>query len=199
VAEPDLPSGITGGGPVPKRPSARPASSSGLIEAAAAAPPSRLAAESELLLRALHELRRERDPEGCLRELDRYAAQFPSGILSHEAERARIDALLMAGRRADARAALSQVTLGDGARDHELLLIRAELWGEDDCTRALPDYELVLGPDVPPALAARALWGRAVCRSRLGDEEGARADLAAYLARYPAGSHAPAARQRLAP
>ncbi|MES1210381.1 MAG: tetratricopeptide repeat protein [Pseudomonadota bacterium] len=193
-----LPSGA-GPARVTKRPSARLALAAGIGDAVAAAPPSSLAAESELLLRALHRLRRERDPAGCLRELDRYAIQFPSGDLRHEAERTRIDALLMAGRRADARAALSRVTLTDGARDRELLLIRGELSAEVACPPAIADYERVLAAaDIPPALAARALWGRAVCRSRLGDESGARADLATYLARYPDASHAAAARQRLA-
>lgn len=200
LAERDPQSGIADRARAAKRSFARLGSPAGGADLAASAPTSSLAAESELLLRALHRLRRERDPAGCLRELDRYAIQFPSGDLRHEAERARIDAFLMAGRRADARAALSRVALTDGARDRELLLIRAELSAEVDCPPALADYERVLAAaDIPPALAARALWGRAVCRSRLGDEPGARADLAAYLAKYPDASHAAAARQRLAP
>lgn len=156
-----------------------------------------LAKESLLLSRVLGRLRHQGDPAVALAELDAYSTRFPAGLLGPEAERARVDALLMAGRLAEARTTLSALTLGTGARDRELRLIRAELNAQTACAAALTDYDAVLS-DVPSgALAERALWGKAACHDRLGDESRASAALAAYLARFPAGPHSALARARL--
>lgn len=156
-----------------------------------------LAEESLLLGRALVRLRQERDPVTALVELDHYAERFPSGMLGHEAQSARVDALLMSGRLGEARTVLSNLTLGTGARDRELRLIRAELTAERACAPALDDYQAVLAESRSGPLAERALWGRAACRARLGDEASARTDLAEYVARFPNGAHAATARARL--
>lgn len=166
---------------------------------AAAAPGSALAAESAMLGRALTHLRQRHDAAEALAELDRYGARFPSGVLSAEAERTRVDALLTAGRLDEARGILARLTLGSGRRDLELRVIRAELTAgsRGSCAAALRDYEAALTESRGGTLGARALWGRAACKSRLGDDAGARLDLADYLQRFPAGPHAGLAAARL--
>ncbi|MES1209306.1 MAG: hypothetical protein ABUS79_25490 [Pseudomonadota bacterium] len=156
-----------------------------------------LAEESLLLGRALASLRKQRDPVGALAELDRYHLRFPAGLLRNEAQRARADALLMAGRLAEARVALSGLRFGAGVRDRELRLIRAELAAESDCAVALDDFERVRAESPSGALAERALWGRAACHAKLGNEARARADFTEYLAHFPEGPHAAAVRARL--
>lgn len=153
-----------------------------------------------MLGRALTHLRQRHDAAEALAELDRYGARFPSGLLSAEAERTRVDALLTAGRLDEARRILARLTLGSGRRDLELRVIRAELTAagsRGSCASALRDYEAALTESPGGTLAERALWGRAACRSRLGDEEGARGDLTDYLQRFPTGPHAGLAAARL--
>ena len=159
-----------------------------------------LAEESQSLSRALVRLRQARDATGALIELDHYASRFPSGVLAREALVARVDALLMAGRSAEARTILSRMTLGAGGRDRELRLIRAELATGTACPAALADYQAVWDahPRSDDPWGERALWGQAVCHARLGDEARARADLTRYLALFPEGPHAAGARARLA-
>ena len=56
------------------------------------------------------------------------------------------------------------------------------------CAEARADFDAVLSGDAPDdGVVERALYGRAACRERAGDREGARANLEAYLARFPAG------------
>jgi len=156
-----------------------------------------LAEESHSLGQALVLLRQGRDAAGALAELDRYAARFPNGVLEREALVARVDALLMAKRTAEAQAILSRLSLGSSGRDRELRLIRAELATGSGCAAALQDYQAVwvAHPDGP--WGERALWGQAACHARLGDEPRARDDLTLYLRRFPDGPHAADARARL--
>lgn len=156
-----------------------------------------LSEEGRLLGQALVQLRQAHDPARALVELDGYAARFPSGILGREARIARVDALLMAGRSEEARTVLSRLALGTDARDRELRLIRAELTAATACAAALEDYRAVWAAHPAGPLGERALWGLAACHARLGDEAEARAELARYLARFPDGAHALAARARL--
>lgn len=156
-----------------------------------------LARESAALERALTALRREHDPAGALALLDRYAADFPAGVLRLEAEVARVDAELALGRSAQALAILERLPLERVGRGLELRLVRAELLAPRDCRRASLDFERVLASNPPPALDERALFGRASCRLRSGDVAGGQADLGTYLARYPDGRFAKQARERL--
>lgn len=164
-----------------------------------AAPPrdTQLAEESQFVGRALVRLRQGRDSEGALAELERYAQRFPAGILQHEALAVRVDALLLAGRAAEAQAILARLTLSSTARDRELRLIRAELATGSDCATALGDYQLVWSAHPEGTWGERALWGQAVCAARLGDEARARVHLTRYLAQFPDGPHAEEARVRL--
>lgn len=158
--------------------------------------PSGLSRESELLQRALEKLRRERDGVGALRLLDEHRARFPSGVLALEAAVARVDALLLLGRRADALEHLARLPLARVGRRVELQLLRGELYAEHDCRKALGDFDAVLAVASAP-FSERALYGRAICRLRLGDAAGGRADLEQYLRRFPSGRFAPQVTQRL--
>jgi hypothetical protein len=159
--------------------------------------PSSIALESEALQRALAKLRRDHDPRAALALLDDYQARFPHGLLSVEAAAARVDALLLMGRRSEALALLADLPLDRVGRANELRLVRAELYAERDCARALADFESVLASPVSADLAERALYGRAGCRMRSADVAGGRDDLRAYLKQYPSGRFAAEVRARL--
>lgn len=161
------------------------------------ATPSAIAIESELLQRALSALRRDRNATTALQLLDDYQARYPRGVLALEAAVARIDALLLAGRRAEALERLARLPLERVGRRSELQLVRAELYSERDCAKASADFSAVLAADAGGPLAERALYGRAQCRLRQADPA-ATADLRTYLARYPNGRFAATVREHLA-
>jgi hypothetical protein len=168
------------------------------IPPARAAEDGSLAEETRLFRAALARLRVARDPHGALALLDGYAATFPHGSYLDEAAVARIDALLAAGRRAAALAALRSMSLATLPRRVELTVMRAELAAAaGDCRGARHDFDAALAERLPPALEERSLYGRALCRNRAGDRPGARADLDGLLSRYPTGLYAPAARAAL--
>jgi len=156
-----------------------------------------LARESAALERALTALRRDHDAAGALALLDRYAADFPAGVLRLEADVARVDANLALGNNAAALALLGRLPLERVGRGLELRLVRAELTAARDCQRANLDFDRVLAAHPATAFDERALFGRASCREKLGDAAGSHADLTTYLARYPAGRFAAAARAQL--
>jgi hypothetical protein len=197
VASPDAPASAA---PVPAaRPSApEPSSSRAAAPVAEPAAESALARESAVLSRALTALRRDHDAATALRVLDEYQSRFPAGVMSFEASTARVDALLMLGRRASALQLLSGLPLERSARRAELQLLRAELNAERDCSRALADFDAVLAVGPAGGLAERALYGRAGCRLRLGQAAAARADLQSYAARFPNGRFAQQVAARLA-
>lgn len=157
--------------------------------------------EAKLLGKAVEQLRRDQDPKAALATLQRYFQRYPQGELRGEAEVTRVEAQLRAGRKSEA---LSQLERLHGAgfeglpRPVELALQRAELLADvrrdPEAARAFSDV-LALHPAL--ALEERALFGRAVCRARSGDEAGMRADLGAYLERFPDGRFAAEARERL--
>ncbi|WP_224368240.1 tetratricopeptide repeat protein [Hyalangium versicolor] len=164
-------------------------------------PANALLEEAKLLGRAVEQLRREQDPKAALETLRRYFKRYPRGELSGEAEVTRVEALLRDGRKAEALRQLERL-YGSGfeglPRPAELALQRAELLA--DARRhaeAMQAFSEVLSGHPAPALEERALFGRAVCRARGGDEAGMRADLEAYLQRFPDGRFAQEARERL--
>jgi hypothetical protein len=156
--------------------------------------PTQLSAEAQLIKGALVRLRRDRDASGALEQLDLYMVRFPRGTLQHEARIARADALLSLNRDPEALEALEGVDLGPQGRDQELRVIRGEMRSARRCAQAIDDFTQVLAAAPPAPLAERALYGRAACRVRQGDSEGAARDLAAYLRRFPAGRFAADAR-----
>jgi hypothetical protein len=157
--------------------------------------------EAKLLGKAVEQLRREQDPKAALATLQRYFQRHPQGELRGEAEVTRVEALLRDGRKSEALSQLERLH-GTGfeglPRPVELALQRAELLADarrdPEAARAFSD---VLALRTAPALEERALFGRAVCRARSGDEAGMREDLDAYLQRFPDGRFAAEARERL--
>lgn len=160
-------------------------------------PGATLSRETELLAPALAALRRERAPDRALALLDAYAREFPNGALSLEAASARVDTLLALGRSSEALALIDRLPLARMPRKKELSVIAAELRATTDPARAISDYRTALSLGLSGALEERALYGIAASRVRSGDDEGARRDLGAYLARFPEGRFADEARARL--
>ncbi len=167
--------------------------------------------EHFLLTTAVRRLRTAHDPASALAALDDYRARFPGGVLAPEAAMLRAEALLQIGRKGDALAELDGLSLAQMPNSDEPHVLRGELraavgrWRE-----ALADFDVVLrghagaGADIgtPPDAKAhgrleRALWGRALARSRLGDDAGARADLRECLRLFPRGRFAPEAARLL--
>jgi hypothetical protein len=157
----------------------------------------RLGRESDLLARALAKLRRDKNPSGALMLLDEHARDFPSGALRLEADVARLDALLALGRDAEAFTLLERLPIDRLGRGAELRVLRGELRARHDPAKALLDFDRALAMELAPELEERALFGRAASRLRVGDETGGRADLEAYLKRYPTGRFAEEAKGRL--
>jgi hypothetical protein len=162
------------------------------IGAAAPAPSSRLGLEAASLEAALSALRAGGNGAAltALSRLDQHLRDFPGGTLELEARVARVDALLMLGRRHDAKRELSAMPIESVGRNRELRLIRAELWADDDCRAALADFSVLVDQGLPDAWRERALFGRGVCLLRVGDAAGAERDFARYLELYPRGRFA---------
>jgi hypothetical protein len=153
---------------------------------------SQLGLEAASLEAALTALRAGGAPRAtqALRQLDQHLREFPHGTLDLEARVARVDALLVLGRRDDARRELSTLPIERVGRKSELRLIRAELRADRDCSAALSDFQVLLEQALPAAFAERALFGRGACLLRLGDFAGAERDFARYLERFPNGRFA---------
>jgi len=160
--------------------------------------PSAIAVEQALLGQAVRMLRDDRDARTALALLAQHAERFPKGALHAEETMLRIEALLTLGQRDEALAVLDRAPLVSLPNREEQLVVRGELrtanrrWRE-----AKQDFDEALEAHVVPAASAkvraiqeRALWGRASARSRLGDQDGARADLDLYLRHFPDGRFA---------
>ncbi len=158
-----------------------------------------LAAEAEVLTRALQQLRQEGRPAEALATLESYAERFPGGGLRREAAVARVDALLALGRKEQALAVLEGLPLEEVGRADELRVIRGELKAARDCQGATADFDRALAGRSPASLQERALHGRAACRARLGDAAGSQADLREYLRRFPDGRFTDDVRRKLVP
>jgi len=167
--------------------------------------------EHSLLTTAVRRLRTAHDPASALAALDDYRARFPGGVLAPEASMLRAEALLQIGRKGDALAELDRLSLAQMPNSDEPHVLRGELraavgrWRE-----ALADFDVVLrggakqSADIGAPTDAkaqgrleRALWGRALARSRLGDDADARADLRECLRLFPRGRFAPEAARLL--
>jgi regulator of sirC expression with transglutaminase-like and TPR domain len=147
------------------------------------------AASLEAALKALHGGGTERAQRG-LKAIDQHLHDFPGGALELEARVARVDALLVLGRRQEARRELSALPLENVGRKNELRLIRAELRADDDCRAALSDFQVLVDLPLAPGWAERALFGRGACLLKLGDQAGAQRDFDRYLERFPSGRFA---------
>jgi tetratricopeptide (TPR) repeat protein len=162
------------------------------------AEPSRIAVEQALLGRAMKTLRDGHDARTSLALLAQHAEQFPDGALASEATMLRIEALLALGLKNEALSVLDKVPLASLPNRDEQLVVRGELraakgrWREakEDFNDALRDRSLPAASARARTIQERALWGRASARSRLGDQDGARADLDLYLRHFPGGRFA---------
>lgn len=171
----------------PTAPATVPGDAAAAMAATAEPPPeSDLAIESRLLGLVIRELRQNKDPKQALSRLDAYASRFPSGLLQDEAQAARVDALLLLGRRAEALGILEQTSFARLPRGGELRVLRGELRAASGrCKDALADF--AISTAMTADVAERALYGQGMCRAHLGDIATAEADLRAYLARFPSG------------
>jgi tetratricopeptide (TPR) repeat protein len=154
---------------------------------------STLGTEAALLGEAI-KAREAGKPADALSALSAYDRQFPTGELKSEAFLARIDALLDLGRGADALALLDRLEPPEFAalpRSNEVRVIRGELLaGVGRCHDALEAFgSALLGKLTAPA-EERAMYGRTLCQSRLGQTDKAHAEGEAYLRRFPIGRHA---------
>lgn len=137
---------------------------------------------------SLHSLRVNHAPGAALALLDLHAAELTQSAFVHEAMVLRIEALLDLKRSDEALALLDGQALSEVAASRTLLLTRAQLRAAAGrCADSLPDFDLVLARAHQPD--EQALYGRAVCRSRIGDKLGAQADFALYRRQFPNGTH----------
>ncbi len=149
------------------------------------------AVESRILAQAIRKLRVDGDAAAALALLDEHRARFPRGELAVEALLSRVAALRLLDRTTEALALLDGAGLEVLPRGRELRVLRGELRAlAGRCAEASTDFEQTLAEDPSGELGERALYGRASCRSRLGDREGARADGFLYLSRFPDGPYA---------
>ena len=160
--------------------------------AASAAGSSRLGQEATSLSAALSALKAggKENASRALQAIDQHLQKFPRGALELEARVARVDALLVLARRQEARRELSALPIESVGRKNELRLIRAELRADDDCRAALNDFQVLVDQSLPSALAERALFGRAACLLKLGNQAAADSDFSRYLERFPNGRFA---------
>lgn len=163
--------------------------------------PSQLARESRLLASAIAKLRQQNDPEQALAILDQHRAEFGPAALAPEATATRIEALLRLGRNQEALALLDAQALTAKGVGREMLVARAELRADRGrFLAALRDFDLLLSAsDSRDGITERARFGRATCRAKSGDWEGARHDLESYLSDFPHGRFIDQARAALAP
>ena len=160
--------------------------------------PSPIAVEQVLLGQALRALREGHDARSALALLAQHAERFPKGALASEATMLRIEALLVLGLRDEALSVLDRIPLASLPNRDEHLVVRGELraaarrWreAEQDFDDTLRDYGLPAASARARNIQERALWGRAAARSRIGDQDGARADLDLYLRHFPGGRFA---------
>lgn len=153
---------------------------------------SRLGLEAASLEAALSALKAggKANASRALQAIDQHLQKFPGGTLELEARVARVDALLVLGRRQEARRELSSLPIERVGRKNELRLIRAELRADDDCRGALSDFQVLVDQSLPSAWAERALFGRGACLLKLGDQAAADRDFDRYLERFPSGRFA---------
>jgi TolA-binding protein len=148
-----------------------------------AATPSSEAAE---LADAIRALRERSDAPDALSRLDDYQRRYPAGTLAREAALARVEALLALGRDTVALEVLDRLALDDSAVDRPVALARAELRAAAGrCADAVGDFARVRGGAGDDAVAARALYGQAICHLHAGDRRAARAAFELYLRRFP--------------
>jgi TolA-binding protein len=154
-------------------------------------------AEGAMLTRALRALREDKNATAALATLDEYVRDYPLGRLLHEAAVARLEALMFAGRREEALAALEgKLPALEPLGRSELVsceasCARAGLGSLQRTTTSRPTHG---GKD---EIAARALLDLARMQQLLGDQAGAEENLRRYVSEFPSGSSVDEARREL--
>jgi hypothetical protein len=163
----------------------------------APAPPQR--SEARLLADALASLHVEGDAKAALDLLAEHRKRFPRGALRAEALTAEVEALLSLDRRSEALRVLDGMVMQRSPRGHDLGVLRGELRAQAGQYRdAIADFNRCTSDaSCGIALEERALFGRASCHKKLGELAAARADLEAYLRRFPHGQRSEAVRRAL--
>ena len=160
--------------------------------------PARPQGGARWLAEALHSLRTNHAPGAALALLDLHAGEISQSAFVHEAMVLRVEALLGLKRSGEALALLDGKSLSDVAASRTLLLTRAELRAAAGrCAESLADFDLVLAHSL--RTDEQALYGRAVCRGRIGDKPGAQADFALYRRQFPKGTHIREVEKQLPP
>lgn len=140
------------------------------------------------LAEAIQAMRQDRRPASALDILDKHAQELSRAGLTHESILVRIEALLAQQRSSEALRLLDATSLADATGPRGLLLTRAELRAAAGrCADGLGDFDWLLMRASKPD--ERALYGRAVCRQRTGDQVGARKDFEQYRQLFPQGAH----------
>ena len=133
---------------------------------------------------ALRFLRTDRLPQSALALLDRHAALLEQSPYRHEALLIRAEALLALRRDSDLLRLLDDTALTDVAASRTLLTTRGRLRAAANrCAEAEADFGRVLAE--AGRTDKQALLGRASCRERLGDTNGARLDRERYRREFP--------------
>jgi hypothetical protein len=139
---------------------------------------------AKYLSEAIHALRVEHSPGTALFLLDRHATQLGKSTFAHEALLLRVEAMLALGHKAEVLRLLDGAALTDVAASRSLLVTRGELRAAANrCADGLGDFDLVLAKS--KQADRQALFGRALCRKKLGDSAGAQADIERYRREFP--------------
>jgi len=164
---------------------------------APAPPASPLGDEARLFAQILEARRTDPAGQAVLALLDEYTRRYPDGTFAREAQMLRVDVLVRAGNGPAALAVLDGMPLDRVARGVELRIVRGELRMRAQRPReAIEDFDHAI-PQAVGTLAERARYGRAMALAQVGDAGAARAALADYLAQFPVGRFAAAARAAL--
>jgi len=158
-------------------------------EKAAASSPEDGAAQgtAKYLSEAIHALRVEHSPGNALFLLDRNATVLGQGPFAHEALLLRVEAMMALERKGEVLRLLDGTALIDVAASRALLLTRGELRAAANrFADGLGDFDRVLSLSKQPD--RQALSGRALCRMKLGDSAGAKADVERYRREFPSDS-----------
>lgn len=140
---------------------------------------------AKYLSEAIRALRVEHSPGTALFLLDRHATQLGKSAFAHEALLLRVEAMLALGRKPEVLRLLDGAALTDVAASRSLLVTRGELRAAANrCADGVGDFDLVLARS--KQADRQALFGRAVCRKKLGDSAGAQADVDRYRREFPA-------------
>lgn len=141
-------------------------------------------APSRALAAAVQALRVQHAPDACLAILDQHGREIVSDGLAYEALILRVEALLALKRDPEALHLLDGEHLAGPAVPRRLLVLRGALRAAANrCGDSLQDFDRVLEAGGRPD--RQALLGRAVCRERLGDLAGFRADRERYEKAFP--------------